>query len=51
MFRDIMKDILNWDAKGLLSPMPVTTYGFENVVKAHKAIESRKTVGKFVLKL
>ena len=32
-----------------LVPLPVTTYPFKDVAKAHQAIESGKTIGKLVL--
>ncbi len=49
LFRDIMRQLVRWDAKGLLPPMPVTSYPFEEVAKAHKDLESGNTVGKLVL--
>ncbi len=51
LFREIMDNLLRWDAKGLLPPMPITAYPFEEVAKAHKDMESGKTVGKLVLKV
>ena len=51
LFRQIMDKLLRWDAKGLLPPMPITAYPFEEVARAHKDLESGKTVGKLVLKV
>ncbi len=48
-FRRIMETLLRWDAKGLLPPMPITTYPFEEVGRAQKELESGQTVGKLVL--
>ena len=49
LFRDIMNTLLEWDSEGFIPPMPVTTFAFEDVVSAHKAIESGNSVGKLVL--
>jgi synaptic vesicle membrane protein VAT-1 len=49
LFRDIMDTILDWDSEGLIPPMPVTTFAFEDVAKAHRAIEAGNSVGKLVL--
>jgi NADPH:quinone reductase-like Zn-dependent oxidoreductase len=35
---------------GLIRPLPIKTYSFDNVVKAHQDIQSGKTIGKLVLK-
>jgi len=51
LFRQIMDKLLRWDVKGLLPPMPITAYPFDNVGQAHKDLESGKTVGKLVLKV
>jgi len=48
-FRRIMEKLLSLDKEGHLSPMPVTEFAFEDVVRAHQAIESGNTVGKLVL--
>lgn len=48
-FREIMDTLLRWDAEGLIPETPVTAYAFEEVVQAHKAMESGNTVGKLVL--
>jgi NADPH:quinone reductase-like Zn-dependent oxidoreductase len=49
LFRSIMDALLRWESEAKLPPMPITTFPFEDVVKAHKAIESGKSVGKLVL--
>jgi len=49
LFRKIMDALLRMDKEGLLPEMPVSSYAFEDVAAAHKAIESGKTVGKLVL--
>jgi NADPH:quinone reductase-like Zn-dependent oxidoreductase len=49
LFRNIMETLLRWDAEGLLPSMPITTFPFEDVVSAHQAIESGKSIGKLVL--
>lgn len=51
IFREMMDKLLRWDAKGLLPPMPIKSYPFEEVAKAHMDLESGKTVGKLVLTL
>ena len=51
LFREIMEKLLRWDAKGLLPPMPIKSYPFEEVAKAHTDLESGRTVGKLVLTL
>jgi len=49
LFRNIMDTLLKWDSEGLIAPMPVKTFAFEDVVKAHRAMESGNSVGKLVL--
>jgi NADPH:quinone reductase-like Zn-dependent oxidoreductase len=49
LFHGIMKNLLKWDAKGNTLTMPITKFSFENVAKAHQAIESGESVGKLVL--
>ncbi len=49
LFHAIMTQLLMWESKGLIPPMPVSTFPFEDVVKAHQAMESGKTVGKLAL--
>ena len=51
LFRQIMADLLKWDSEGLIPPMPVTSFPFENVVSAHRAIESGNSMGKLVLEM
>jgi NADPH:quinone reductase-like Zn-dependent oxidoreductase len=49
LFRDIMQTLLSYDTEGQLPLAPITTFPFEDVVSAHKAIESGRSVGKLVL--
>jgi NADPH:quinone reductase-like Zn-dependent oxidoreductase len=49
LFRNIMDTLLKWDSEGLIPPMPITTFAFEDVIKAHRAMESGNTVGKLIL--
>jgi NADPH:quinone reductase-like Zn-dependent oxidoreductase len=49
LFRNIMDILLKWDSEGLIPPMPVKTFAFVDVVKAHLAMESGNSVGKLVL--
>jgi NADPH:quinone reductase-like Zn-dependent oxidoreductase len=49
LFRNIMETLLSWDTEGPLPLAPITTFPFEDVVSAHKAIESGRSVGKLVL--
>jgi alcohol dehydrogenase len=49
LFHQIMANLLKWDSEGLIPPMPVTTFPFEDVVSAHQAIESGNSIGKLVL--
>jgi NADPH:quinone reductase-like Zn-dependent oxidoreductase len=49
LFRHIMETLLRWDTEDPMPPAPITTFPFEDVVKAHKAIESGRSVGKLVL--
>ena len=51
LFREMMEKLLRWDAKGLLPPMPITSYPFEEVAKAHRDLESGSTIGKLVLRV
>lgn len=44
-----MRTILNLLQQGKIKPLPVTEYALTDVVKAHQAIESGKTVGKLAL--
>jgi NADPH:quinone reductase-like Zn-dependent oxidoreductase len=49
LFRNIMETLLMWGGEGRLPLAPITTFPFEDVVSAHKAIESGRSVGKLVL--
>jgi len=49
LFRNIMDTLLEWDAAGNIPPMPITSFAFEEVARAHQAMESGATVGKLVL--
>ncbi len=49
LFRKIMDQLLSWDAKVLIPPMPVRVFPFEAVSLAHQAIESGRSVGKLAL--
>ena len=49
LFRNIMETLLRWDTKGFLPSMPITPFPFKDVVSAHKAIESGRSVGKLAL--
>ena len=49
LFRNIMDILLRWDSEGKIPDMPITTFPFEDVVSAHKAIESGRSVGKLAL--
>jgi NADPH:quinone reductase-like Zn-dependent oxidoreductase len=49
LFRSIMETLLGWDEEGRLPPMPITSFPFEEVAMAHRAIESGATVGKLIL--
>ena len=51
LFHQIMADLLEWDSEGRIPPIPVTTFPFEEVVRAHQTIESGNSVGKLVLVL
>jgi NADPH:quinone reductase-like Zn-dependent oxidoreductase len=49
LFRNIMETLLMWGREGRLPLAPITTFAFEDVVSAHKAIESGRSIGKVVL--
>ena len=49
LFRSIMETLLEWDSAGDIPPIPITAFAFEDVDKAHQAMESGATVGKLVL--
>jgi len=44
-----MQQLLQWLQQGKLRPPAVTSYPFEAVAEAHRALESGQTVGKLVL--
>jgi NADPH:quinone reductase-like Zn-dependent oxidoreductase len=44
-----MNALLQWLQQGKLAAPAVTTYPFEAVADAHRALESGQTVGKLVL--
>ncbi len=44
-----MKQLLSWLGEAKIAPPPVTTYAFDDVRRAHEALQSRATVGKLVL--
>jgi NADPH:quinone reductase-like Zn-dependent oxidoreductase len=44
-----MTNLLGWLEAGSIVPPPVETFAFEDAARAHRAIESGKTVGKLVL--
>ncbi len=44
-----MDDLYTWFTEGKISLPPITTYPFTNSAKAHRDLQSGKTVGKLVL--
>jgi len=46
---EAMDQLLGWLEEGRIRPLPVTTFPFERVADAHRALESGETVGKLVL--
>jgi NADPH:quinone reductase-like Zn-dependent oxidoreductase len=46
-----MDQLLRWMSEGKICMPPVTTFAFEDVADAHRALESGQTVGKLVLTL
>lgn len=46
-----MGALLGWLAEGRIRPLPVTVFPFEEVARAHEALESGRTTGKLVLKV
>ena len=48
---EIMVRLLEWLEAGRIVPPPVTTYPFDAVADAHRAIESGESVGKLVLRM
>lgn len=51
LMNDALKMILKWFKEGKLSPPPLTTYSFNEVQNAHRALESGQTVGKLLLRI
>ena len=51
LFCEIMDRLLQWDQRKLLPPMPVTTFPFQRVADAHRAMESGLSIGKLVLEI
>jgi alcohol dehydrogenase len=51
LFRNIMDTLLEWDAAGDIPSMPITSFTFEEVARAHQSMESGTTVGKLVLEV
>ncbi|HWP94201.1 MAG TPA: medium chain dehydrogenase/reductase family protein [Gammaproteobacteria bacterium] len=49
LLREGMRQLLAWAEQGSVRPLPVTTFPFEAVAEAHRALESGQTVGKLVL--
>lgn len=49
LFRRIMARLMKWNSEGQIPPLPITTFPFEEVARAHRALESAGTVGKLVL--
>lgn len=51
MLQEVMADLFGWLEEGKITPPPVTPYAFEDVARAHEALESGRTVGKLVLRV
>ncbi len=49
LLTNAMRDLLGWVDEGKITPPSVTTFPFEDVASAHRAIESGTTIGKLVL--
>ena len=49
MLQEIMEQLLEWLRQGRIAPPPITTFPFEAVAEAHRAIESGDSVGKLIL--
>lgn len=49
LLREAMGKLLGWLAEGKLQPPPVTAYPVAEVARAHRDLESGRTVGKLVL--
>jgi len=51
LLKEAMQDLLKWVADGKIKAPALQPFAFENVVDAHRALESGTTVGKLILKL
>jgi synaptic vesicle membrane protein VAT-1 len=49
LYTQSLNQLLEWMNQGRLKPPRVTEFAFEEVAKAHQAIESGQTIGKLVL--
>ncbi|HEX5137272.1 MAG TPA: medium chain dehydrogenase/reductase family protein [Planctomycetota bacterium] len=49
LLREAMGRLLGWLAEGRIDPPPVNAYPFADVARAHRDLESGRTVGKLVL--
>ena len=49
LLAESMTRLLGWLSEGRLRPPPLSTYPFDRVAEAHRALESGSTVGKLVL--
>ena len=49
--REGLVELLGWYGEGRVRPAPVTTFPFDDVARAHAALESGRTVGKLALVL
>lgn len=49
LINDCIKNFHRMTTDGSIKPIPITTFPFEEVAKAHQLIESGKSVGKIVL--
>lgn len=49
MLQKVMADLFTWLEEGKITPPPVASYAFEDVARAHEALESGRTVGKLAL--
>ncbi len=44
-----MRELLSWADEGRIRPLKTSSYPFEKVTEAHRALESGQTIGKIVL--
>jgi len=49
LLQEAMAQLMGWIESGEIQPPPIRTFPFEQVAKAHRALESGHTVGKVVL--